>query len=202
MLLSVAGGAIGVWVARVGLRSLVLAYPTSLPRTGELTMDLPVLVFALAVSVATGVIFGVAPAAHGRLVDLVQVLKEGARDGGAAGRHRVRRALVTAEVALAVMLAIGAGLLVRTVDNLTRVDAGFDRSRMVTFSMTLPRSAATKGRALSRSSGCSTRCVGCRACRPSPPCPICPFTGSLSDTTPAWRTRTAAPSRAWTTTSS
>jgi predicted permease len=104
-----------------------------------------VLLFALAVSVATGVIFGVAPAALGRLVDLVQVLKEGARDGGAAGRHRVRRALVTAEVALAVMLAIGAGLLVRTVDNLTRVDAGFDRSRMVTFSMTLPRTRSGAG---------------------------------------------------------
>jgi predicted permease len=145
VLLAVAGGAIGVWVARIGLRSLVLAYPTSLPRTGELTMDFSVLLFALAVSVATGVIFGVAPAALGRLVDLVQVLKEGARDGGAAGRHRVRRALVTAEVALAVMLAIGAGLLVRTVDNLTRVDAGFDRSRMVTFSMTLPRTRSGAG---------------------------------------------------------
>ena len=103
-MLSVAGGAIGLWVARVGLRTLVVAYPTSLPRTSELTMDLPVLLFALVVSVATGVLFGVAPAVQSRLVDLVHVLKEGHRDGGAAGRHRVRRALVTAEVALAVML--------------------------------------------------------------------------------------------------
>ena len=123
----------------------MLAYPTSLPRTSELTIDLPVLLFALVVSVATGVLFGVAPAVHNRLTDLVHVLKEGHRDGGAAGRHRVRRALVTAEVALAVMLAIGAGLLVRTVDNLTRVDAGFDRSRMVTFSMTLPRVGTEAG---------------------------------------------------------
>ena len=117
----------------------MLAYPTSLPRTSELTIDLPVLLFALAVSVATGVLFGVAPAVQSRFIDLVDALKEGNRDGGTAGRHRVRRALVTAEVALAVMLVIGAGLLVRTVYNLTRVDAGFDRSRMVTFSMTLPR---------------------------------------------------------------
>jgi len=148
-LLSVAGGAIGVWLARIGLQALVLAYPTSLPRTGELTMDLPVLLFALVVSVATGVLFGVAPAVHNQITDLVHVLKEGHRDGGAAGRHRVRRALATAEVALAVMLALGAGLLVRTVDNLTRVDAGFNRSRMITFSMTLPRNGTEgDGRAL------------------------------------------------------
>ena len=125
--------------------SLVLAYPTSLPRTSELTIDLPVLLFALVVSVATGVLFGVAPAVQSRFIDLVDALKEGNRDGGTAGRHRVRRALVTAEVALAVMLVIGAGLLVRTVDNLTRVDAGFDRSRMVTFSMTLPRTGTEGG---------------------------------------------------------
>jgi predicted permease len=144
-LLSVAGGAIGLWVARIGLRSLVLAYPTSLPRTSELTIDLSVLLFALVVSVATGVLFAVAPAAQSRFMDLVGALKEGNRDGGTAGRHRVRRALVTAEVAMAVMLVIGAGLLVRTVYNLTRVDAGFDRSRMVTFSMTLPRSGTEAG---------------------------------------------------------
>jgi predicted permease len=145
VLLSVTGGAIGLWVARVGLRSLVLAYPTSLPRTSELTIDLPVLLFALVVSVVTGVLFGVAPAVQSRFIDLVDALKEGHRDSGTAGRHRVRRALVTAEVALAVMLVIGAGLLVRTVYNLTRVDAGFDRSRMVTFSMTLPRNGSEAG---------------------------------------------------------
>jgi predicted permease len=139
-LLSVAGGAIGLWVARIGLRSLVVAHPTSLPRTSELTIDLPVLLFALVVSVATGVLLGMAPALQNRLADLMHALKEGHRAVGAAGRHRTRRALVTSEVALAVVLAIGAGLLVRTVDNLTRVDAGFDRSRMVTFSLTVPPS--------------------------------------------------------------
>ena len=183
-LLSVAGGAIGLWVARLGLRSLVLAYPTSLPRTSELTIDLPVLLFALVVSVATGVLFGVAPAVQSRFIDLVDALKEGNRDGGTAGRHRVRRALVTAEVALAVMLVIGAGLLVRTVYNLTRVDAGFDRSRMVTFSMTLPRSGPRQASAPPRFSDCSTRFVRFRACRPPPPCPICRSTGWPSDTTP------------------
>ena len=138
VLLAVVGGAIGLWVARIGLRALVLAYPTSLPRTRELSIDLPVLLFAVAVSVATGVLFGLAPAVQSRFIDLVDALKGGDRDGGTAGRHRVRHALVTAEVALAVTLAIGAGLLVRTVYNLARVDAGFDRARMVTFSLTLP----------------------------------------------------------------
>ena len=136
-LLSVAGGALGLWGARFGLQSLVLAYPSGLPRTSELTIDLRVLLFALAVSMATGVFFGVAPAVQSRFIVLMNALKEGNRDGGAVGRHRVRRALVTVEVALSVMLVISAGLMIRTVYNLTRVDAGFDRSRMVTFSMTL-----------------------------------------------------------------
>jgi predicted permease len=144
-LLSVAGGAIGVWAAGLGLRSLLLAYPNSLPRTSELTIDLPVLLFALAVSIGTAVFVGVAPAVQGRFIDLVNALKHGHRDGGSAGRHRVRRALVTVEVALSVMLVIAAGLLVRTVANLTRVDAGFDRARVVTFSMTLPPGSSEAG---------------------------------------------------------
>jgi putative ABC transport system permease protein len=137
-LLSVAGAAIGVWVARVGLQSVVLAYPTSLPRTRELTIDLPVLVVTLALSVATSIFFGLTPAVQSRFVDVINALKEGDRQRGTAGRHRIRGALVAAEVALAVMLVVGAGLLVRTVYTLTRVDAGFDRARMVTFSVTLP----------------------------------------------------------------
>jgi predicted permease len=144
-LLSVAGAAIGLWIARVGLQALVLAFPTSLPRTSELSVDSVVLLFTLGVSVATAVFFGVAPAVQSRFVDLVYALKDGNRDGGSAKRHHVRRALVTAEIALAVILVIGAGLLVRTVYNLTLVDAGFDRSRMVTFSMTLPRGGAEAG---------------------------------------------------------
>ena len=75
---------------------------------------------------------------HNRFKDLVHAVKGGGRDGGTTGRHRFRRALVISEVALAVMLAIAAGLLVRTVHNLSAVDGGFDRSRILTFSITLP----------------------------------------------------------------
>ena len=77
---------------------------------------------------------------HTRVKGLVTALKEGGAKGAtSAARHHVRRGLVMAEVALAVMLVIGAGLLLRTVYNLTQVDGGFDRSRLVTFSMTLPQ---------------------------------------------------------------
>src|SRR5207249_1094840 len=73
-----------------------------------------------------------------RTSSLVTSLKEGGRGASGAWRHYARRGLVIAQVAFAVMLVIGAGLLVQTVYNLTRIDAGFDRSRLVTFSMTLP----------------------------------------------------------------
>ncbi|HLG55455.1 MAG TPA: ABC transporter permease [Vicinamibacterales bacterium] len=139
VLLSVAGGALGLVLARVGVRALVRAYPTSLPRTSEVIVDPLVLLFTFGIATATGVLFGLAPIMHTRVKGLVTALKEGGARGATGGtRHHVRHGLVMLEVALAVMLVIGAGLLVRTVYNLTNVDAGFDRSRLVTFSITLP----------------------------------------------------------------
>jgi putative ABC transport system permease protein len=138
VMLCVAGGMLGLWLARVAVHALIRAYPTSVPRMSEIGIDLSVLLFALGVSIATGVLFGLAPLAQGRINDLVTAFKEGGdRGASGAGRHYIRRTLVVVEVALAVMLVIGAGLLIRTVYNLTSVDAGFDRSRLVTFSMTL-----------------------------------------------------------------
>jgi putative ABC transport system permease protein len=140
VLLSITGGALGLLLAHVGVRALINAYPTSLPRTSEVTVDSLVLLFTLGISVAAGSIFGLTPLMHMRVRGLVTALKEGA-DKGAIGtaRHHLRHGLVMAEVALAVMLVIGAGLLMRTIYNLTNVDAGFDRARLVTFSMTLPQ---------------------------------------------------------------
>jgi predicted permease len=143
VLLSIVGGVFGVLLARVAVRALIRAYPASLPRTGEITVDPVVLLFTLAVATASGLLFGLAPIAHTRVKGLVTALKEsGTKGATSAARHHVRRALVTAEVALAVMVVIGAGLLVRTVLNLTQVDAGFDRSRLMTFSMTLPQATS------------------------------------------------------------
>jgi predicted permease len=139
VMLCVAGGMLGLLLARVALQALIRAYPTSVPRMSDIAIDPPVLLVTLGVSVATGVLFGLAPMAQRRMNDLVTAFREGGDRGGIGpGRHHVRRALVVAEVALAVMLVMGAGLLVRTVLNLTSVDAGFDRSRLVTFSITLP----------------------------------------------------------------
>jgi predicted permease len=139
ILLSVVGGVLGLALARVGVQALIRVYPTSLPRTTEVTVDPLVLFFTLAVSIATGLVFGLAPLMHLRMSGLVTALKEGGAKGATgAARHHIRRGLVMAEVALALMLVIGAGLLLRTVANLTNVDAGFDRARLVTFAMALP----------------------------------------------------------------
>lgn len=138
VLLSLAGGALGLVLARTGVQALIRLYPTSLPRTTEVTVDPAVLLFTLGVSMVTGLIFGLAPLMHTRVKGLALALKEGgARGATGAARHHVRRGLVMAEVALAVTLVIGAGLLIRTVYNLAAVDAGFDRARLVTFQLSL-----------------------------------------------------------------
>ena len=139
VLLSVTGGILGLILARVGIQAILRAYPNSLPRTAEVAVDPTVLLFTLGVSVITGIVFGFAPIMHTRIAGLAAALKEGgARGATSSARHHVRRGLVVAEVALAVMLVIGAGLLLRTVYNLSSVDAGFDRSRLVTFAMSVP----------------------------------------------------------------
>jgi putative ABC transport system permease protein len=138
MILSVAGGALGVLLARAGVGVLVRAYPASLPRIGEVAVDLRVMLMSLAVAVVCGLLFGLAPMMHTRSDAMAEALKSGAHGSTGMTRRHLRRALVMAETALAVIVVVGAGLLLRTVQNLTAVDAGFDRSRLVTFSITLP----------------------------------------------------------------
>ena len=141
VLLSATGGLIGLWLAHVCVRAVVLAYPASLPRTSDVAINAPVLLFAAAISMVVGLLFGLTPIAGSSAP--ARPLKEAGERGST--RHRMRNALVAAEVSLAVILVIGAGLLIRTVYNLARVDAGFDRSRLVTFSMTLPRAKEYQG---------------------------------------------------------
>ncbi len=143
--LSFTGAVFGLALAVAGVRALIAAYPDSLPRSADVAVDLRVLAFALAVSLVTGAVFGLAPLLHLAPDATSMALKEGgSRSTAGAGRNRVRRALVAAEVALAVALVIGAGLLLRTVMNLSRVDAGFNRSQLVTFAVTLPNATYTK----------------------------------------------------------
>src|SRR5437016_7741563 len=128
--MSVAGGILGLWLASAGVRALIRAYPTSIPRPSEITINLPVLLVALGLSTGTALLFGFVALGRGRTSSMAAALKEGARGSSGAWRHYARRGLVIAQVAFAVMLVIGAGLLVQTVYNLTRIDAGFDRSRL------------------------------------------------------------------------
>jgi predicted permease len=144
-LLSFTGAALGLGIAVLGLRALIAAYPDSLPRSADVTLDLGVLAFTLVIGLMTGAVFGLEPLLHLSADATSMALKEGGtRTTAGAGRNRVRRGLVAAEVALAVALVIGAGLLLRTVMNLSNVDTGFKRSQLVTFAVTLPSATYSK----------------------------------------------------------
>ncbi len=138
VVLSLVGGSLGLALAWAGMRALIVAYPNGLPRVAEITIDPAVLGFTLLVSVLTGVAFGLAPLLHLHNEASSRLLNERATRGATSARMRCT--LVAAEVALAVVLVVGAGLMLRTVVNLTNVDAGFDRSRLVTFAVGLPAS--------------------------------------------------------------
>ena len=138
-LLSIAGSALALWIGRFGLHALTQAYPRALPRSTEVSIDLPVLLFTCGIAMVTSLFFGLAQLRHIGAKGLAVTLTEaGAKGAGGGTRRHVRRALVVGEVALAMILVIGAGLLIRTVYNLTNVDVGFETSRLVTFSVSLP----------------------------------------------------------------
>ena len=144
-LLSFAGGVLGLGLAFFGVKALLAAYPDSLPRSADVTLDVGVLLFTLVVALLTGAVFGLAPLMHLAPDATSLALKEGGqRTTAGGGRHRIRRTLVAAEVAMAVALVIGAGLLLRTVLNLSRVDTGFQRDQLVTFGVNLPAATYAK----------------------------------------------------------
>src|SRR6185312_3472803 len=97
VLVSGAGGILGLWLASAGVRALIRAYPTSIPRTSELTIDLPVLLVALGLSTGTALLFGFVSLGRGRTSSLVTALKEGGRGASGAWRHYARRGLVIAQ---------------------------------------------------------------------------------------------------------
>jgi putative ABC transport system permease protein len=139
VLLSLMGGGLGILMAFGGLRALLAANPDGIPRAAAVEMDAAVLVFTLLVAVGTGLLFGLAPLLQLSRGTMGITLKEaGARTTAGSARARARSALVMAEVALAVVLVVGAGLLLRSFWNLRQVDPGFDRSRLMTFGLVLP----------------------------------------------------------------
>jgi putative ABC transport system permease protein len=138
--LSLLGAALGLALAFWGLKALLAANPESVPRASEITLDPIVLTFTVGVALLTGLVFGLAPLLHmGDQAVSLSIKEGGQRATSGAGRTRMRRGLVVAEIALAVMLVIGAGLLIRTFRNLTSVDAGFDAANRVTFGLVLPQ---------------------------------------------------------------
>ena len=138
LVLSLAGGAAGVALARLGLRTLVATGGAGLPRMTSIEIDGRVLAFTLGLALLSGLVFGMAPLMHLGARNMGLALRDGGNRTATGARNRVRRALVIGEVALAVTLVIGAGLLLRSFWNLIRVDAGFDRTNLTTFSVSLP----------------------------------------------------------------
>jgi putative ABC transport system permease protein len=133
VLLAVAGGICGLGLATWGLRLLVALSPAAVPRLTEIRLDWRVLTFALGASLLTGIVFGVLPALTSARVNLNETLKEGGRDAGAGASQRTRGALVAAEVALALVVLVSAGLLVKSFWRLQQINPGFDATRLTTM---------------------------------------------------------------------
>ena len=140
LLLSLAGGALGLFLASYGVDGIVAFLADQLPRSSEVHLDAWVLAFTLAISVATGVVAGFAPAWRLTKGDIADSLKQGlGRTDADSGGQRTRNLLVVSEVALSLVLLVGAGLLIRSLWLLRRVDPGFDSRGVVTMSVGLPR---------------------------------------------------------------
>jgi predicted permease len=137
LLLSITGGGLGMLFASWGTQAGLKILPQALPRANDVRMDPRVLSFVLAVTVVAGVLFGLAPALRTSRPDLHDTLKEGGR-GGSGVRHRTQAFFVVAELALAVVLLIGAGLTLRSLAKLWSVDPGFNSKNVETFTVTRP----------------------------------------------------------------
>jgi putative ABC transport system permease protein len=143
VLLSLLGAAAGVGLAYVGLKALLASLPANVPRADEVGIDASVLVFTAAVAVLTGAAFGIVPAWRALSLRLHEPLKESGRGSVGPGHHRVRNTLVVAEVAMALVLLVGAGLLLRSFLRVLRADAGFRSEGVVVAQVPLPQ--ATHG---------------------------------------------------------
>ena len=140
VLLAIVGGALGALLATVGVELLVSLSEDSIPRTVTVRVDATVLLFTFVISLATGLLFGLAPALRTLNVNLIDSLKEGVRGGGENTiTNRTRSLLVVFESAIAVMLLIGAGLLVRSFIALQGVNPGFDADNVLTARLDLAR---------------------------------------------------------------
>jgi predicted permease len=139
ILLSLAGGLLGLMLAAWATQAALKHLPADLPRAAAIGLDARVLIFTAVVSLLAGVLFGLAPALQTRKPELQKTLKEGGR-GTSSARHRTQSIFVVAEMALALVLLIGAGLMVRTMAYLWTANPGFNSQNLLTFSMSMPPS--------------------------------------------------------------
>ncbi|HTR37594.1 MAG TPA: ABC transporter permease [Bryobacteraceae bacterium] len=141
VMLSLFGGALGVLLAWWSVRLLVAMAPPWFPRLHDVSLDTRVLLFSAGVALLTGIVFGLAPALHAAKSTLVESLKDSTRGGSSgAARHRIRAALVTAQLALALVLLIGSGLLIRSFLKMSGADLGCDPTGLLTFDVRFPGS--------------------------------------------------------------
>jgi putative ABC transport system permease protein len=147
LLLAIAGGTLGVLLATWTVRLFVASRPATIPRIDMVGVDARVMGFAAALSIATGIVFGLVPALRASAPDLLSSLQRAGRGSGFARTRRFRSGLVVAEVALALVLLVGAGLMIRSFARLMAIDPGFDPGNVVTMRLTLP---AAKYRELDR----------------------------------------------------
>jgi predicted permease len=139
LLLAFIGGIAGLTTAVITLKAVLRFVPANLPRLGEVNIDWRVLGFALLISLATGLLFGLAPAIHSSKAGLAGTMREGSRGSGySAKAGRMRDALMVSQLAFAVVLMIGAGLLLETLRDLLRQNPGFNPSQVVTANIYLP----------------------------------------------------------------
>lgn len=147
MVLGVAGGAAGLLLAIWGLDALIALSPADVPHLDQTRMDIRVLAFTVAVSLLTGLLFGLVPALQASKPDLNDALKEGGRgSGGGVRAIRVRNLLVVSEIALSLILLVGAGLLIRSFVRLQQFELGFNPENLLTMRVQLPGSKYREGK--------------------------------------------------------
>ena len=149
ILLASFGCAIGLVLAYFGGKALMTLNPIAIPRLSEIGIDGRMLGFTLGITLVTGIIFGLVPALQASKPDLNQVLKEGGRDSKASSGNRIRSALVISEIAIALVLLIGAGLLLKTFIRLQGAEPGFNPNGVLTFNLQLPISKYSDWRQVS-----------------------------------------------------
>jgi predicted permease len=142
VLLGLAGGALGLWLAAWGTRAALKVLPETLPRAQDVGMDGRVLIFTLVASLVAGILFGLAPALKIARPNLQETLKESGR-GASGARHRAQGVFVVVEMAMALVLLIGAGLMIRSLLDLWNVNPGFNPRGVLTFAVSLSPSLGT-----------------------------------------------------------